>query len=79
MQENFDEIVKYFESINLPSGSVKINDWTNIFDVQLFVSTHCNILKGNTSDKSKLPYFLRLLQLKSYFEQVSQHIEFHIP
>lgn len=79
MQENFDEIVKYFENINLPSGSVNINDWTNIFDVQLFVRTHCNILKGSTSDKSKLPYFHRLLQLKSYFEQVSQHIEFHNP
>lgn len=79
MEHNFIEIINYFESKELPKGSVEINKWTKIFDVELFVNTHCNILKGKTSDRSKLPYFHRLVQLKSYLEQVSEHIEFHNP
>ena len=54
------EIEKYLENASLPKQPVKLNGWTTIVNVALFVESSLAVAKSNNGKKTFLPYLNRL-------------------
>ena len=61
------ELEKWFNEQELPQTAI-ISKWM-IHNVRLFVLGHITTLKHNSGNKTYLPYYERLLELKSYLEK----------
>jgi len=58
------ELEKYFKGIELPTGHLRLNEWTVIMDVPSFIKSHVSFLKKNKGKKKFMPYYERLVELK---------------
>lgn len=67
-EQEIIELENYFSGIELPSQPIKLNQCTIITDVDNFVKSHLNNIKGKESKKVLKPYFNRLHELKKYLE-----------
>lgn len=73
------EIIDYYKTAKLPKGVLKLNKYETIMDVSLFVKSHISIIESaDMRNKSKQPYFDRLLELKKILDSLEQN-EYHIP
>ena len=60
------DLERYFETATLPTVPVKLNSYTKITDVSLFVHAHLAVIQANNGNKTFLPYLERLKELKQY-------------
>jgi hypothetical protein len=60
MREKFRQLYK---EDKIPSGVFKINGAECVYDIQLMIKTHLDMLDGSSSDQVKRPYKLRLEKL----------------
>lgn len=69
--ENWDKDItaleSYFKSIELPGEPVKLNQCSTITNVPLFIDSHLATVKHYNGNRTFLPYFNRLNDLKQYF------------
>lgn len=63
--DKIEELEKYFDSIELPNGSIYLNDCTTISDIPLFIDSHLAIVKSNSGN----------LKFKSYLERLQYFAE----
>lgn len=61
---NVTELQQFFNSRELPAGSVRIDSCTVVNDVQKFVQVELSIVKAHNGQYRYQPYFQRLQQLK---------------
>jgi hypothetical protein len=54
----------HFNNIRIPSEPIKLNDWTTITNVSLFIENHLNTVKFYKGVKAFKPYLDRLTELK---------------
>jgi hypothetical protein len=59
------ELENYFESIDLPTQPVKLNDGGIISNCSLFIDNHLAFIKENNGNNKYLPYLERLYLLKA--------------
>ncbi|MBK7798505.1 MAG: hypothetical protein KA251_02545 [Saprospiraceae bacterium] len=68
MPENWEQDIKelenYFAGIELPTQSIKLNQFCTITDYSLFVESHFAAVKANNGKRTFLPYLNRLQELK---------------
>ena len=60
MREQFREL---FKVNKIPSGVYSIQDAEVVYDLQLMIRTHLELLDGKASNRVKRPYKLRLEKL----------------
>lgn len=61
------EIEKFFSTHETP-GRVRLNSWSLIVNVDLFLSSHLCMVKHHNGNKVYLPYLERLFELKKIIE-----------
>ena len=68
-QGNWDErilkIETFFNSIDLPSGEIRLSKSEVVTDVQKFVNSHLSQVKRHNGKMTFAPYLLRLEKLRS--------------
>lgn len=64
--DEITELGTYFKTATLPTDSVRMNQFSTITDVCLFVHSHLSIVQANNGNKTFLPYLDRLKELKQY-------------
>jgi hypothetical protein len=57
---------KFFLSITLPTGPLKLNAHSTIENVPAFIESHLKVVKANDGKKRFLPYLDRLKELRGY-------------
>ena len=57
----------FFASKELPA-TLKLNKWTVIDNVKNFITAHLEFLKSNNGNLLYLPYYERLMELKSLID-----------
>jgi hypothetical protein len=60
------DLENFFKNTPLPSPPVKLNPWTTIIDIALFIDSHLAIVKANNGIHNYKPHFNRLLEFKNY-------------
>lgn len=60
------KLENFFKNTPLPSAPVKLNPWTAIIDISLFITSHLEVIKLNNGIKNYEPYYTRLIELKNY-------------
>jgi hypothetical protein len=68
-EPEISELELYFTEIDLPKQPVKLNGYTTITNVPLFIETHFATVKANNGKRTFLPFLKRLQELKQYFTQ----------
>lgn len=63
------ELETYFTQIQLQKQPVKLNSYSTITNVPLFIETHFATVKANNGKRTFLPFLNRLQELKQYFTQ----------
>ncbi len=58
------ELKTYFANIELPAEPVKLNHYSTVINVSLFIESHQAIVKANNGKRTFLPYLNRLQELK---------------
>ncbi len=58
------ELEKHFTSVEIPSQPVRLNNYTMITNVPLFIESHLSTVKANNGQSIFLPHLHRLQQLK---------------
>lgn len=66
---NVEELENYFKSKKLPN-KININKYSEIINVQKFVNSHLQFLKGNSGKKTFIPYYTRLIELKDKIDKL---------
>lgn len=61
---DISELENYFESIEIPTGSVKLNSYSIITNCALFLRSHFAAVKANNGNRTFLPFLYRLQELK---------------
>lgn len=61
---NIEELEKFFSSASLPVVPVKLNPWTTILNISLFIDSHLAVVKNYNGIPNYKPYFNRLIELK---------------
>jgi hypothetical protein len=61
---DISELENYFKGITLPTRPVKLNPYSTITNVPLFIDSHFAIVKANNGKRTFLPYLNRLQELK---------------
>jgi hypothetical protein len=66
------ELENYFSGIEIPNHPIKIDSGTTIMNCSEFIESHLEYLRSNNKkfSMSRIPYKLRLTQLKLYIETV---------
>lgn len=60
------ELETYYTGIQLPTKSIKLNSYSTITNVSVFIKSHLAIIKANNWKRTFLPYLDRLKELKNY-------------
>lgn len=63
-EPEISELELYFTKIELPKQPVKLNSYSTITNVSLFIETHFATVKANNGKRTFLPYLNRLQELK---------------
>ncbi len=66
--KDISELENYFANIELPTESVKLNTWTTIVDILLFVESSLAAVKRYNGNRTFLPDLNRLKSLKKLLE-----------
>lgn len=66
VQWDIIELEDFFKNAPLPSAPVKLNPWTTIIDISLFITSHLDVIKVNNGIKNYEPYYTRLFELKRF-------------
>lgn len=61
----------FFSSSILPLSPIKLNPWTTILNISLFIDSHLAVVKENNGKVNYRPYFNRLQELKKILVQNS--------
>ena len=61
---DISELENYFKGITLPTRHVKLNPYSTITNVPLFIESHFATVKANNGKQTFLPYLNRLQELK---------------
>ena len=73
--ENWDteisDLTKYFESITLPTHSIKLDSGTTITGISKFIESHLSTIKANNGIRTFLPYLERLQRVKLLIQSKS--------
>lgn len=64
-EQEINELENYFNGITLPTRPVKLNPYSTITNVPLFIESHFATVKANNGKRTFLPYLNRLQELKS--------------
>jgi hypothetical protein len=76
-----EEIINYFQSINLNNNKIKLDDATLIEEPIKAVESHINIIIANKNQPEYIkPYLLRLTKIRDYIEhykKISKLVEAH--
>jgi len=65
-EQDITELETYFTGITLPTQPVKLNPYSTITNVSLFIESHFATVKFNNGNRTYLPYLNRLHELKQY-------------
>lgn len=65
-EQDITELEHYFETATLPAVPVKLNPYSTITNVALFIHSHFATVKANNGKRTFLPYLNRLQELKQY-------------
>lgn len=60
------EMENYFAGVVLPQQTIKLNPYSTITTVSLFLESHFTTIKANNGKRTFLPYLDRLQELKHY-------------
>lgn len=63
-EKDITDLENYFTGIILPAHPVKLNPFSTIIDVSLFIESHLATIKANNGKRTYLPYLNRLQELK---------------
>jgi hypothetical protein len=63
-ERDISELKTYFESIELPTKSIKLNQCSTVINLPLFIESHFATVKANNGKQTFLPYLNRLQELK---------------
>lgn len=64
-----EELNSYYETKELPSGVVKLNEYETVYNLKMMVKSHLSIINNQSTNlKSKIPYIKRLLELKKILD-----------
>lgn len=69
-----ENLQRYFNDYTYNGRPVLIDQCSRINDVKSFSSSHLEVLKRNEGNKTFMPYFDRLLQLRNHLEKVNKTI-----
>jgi hypothetical protein len=58
-----NELEAFFNSIDLPTEPINLNEAETITDCKKFVDSHLKYLKGQKGNRLYLPYYDRLIKL----------------
>jgi hypothetical protein len=67
-QWDIQELEDYFKRISLPTPPLKLNRFTTISDIGLFIESHLDIVKAKNGVATYLPYLLRLKELEHFLK-----------
>lgn len=62
------ELEQFFSSVKLPD-TIKLNQCSTITDINLFIKSHLDTVKGQNGNKRFIPYLDRLNELKEILKQ----------
>jgi rubredoxin len=65
--KDIEELEAYFKGATLPNRPIKLNSFTTLIDVRIFIDSHMCIVKYNNGKSTYLQYLKRLQQLKQLF------------
>jgi hypothetical protein len=65
-----DTIEGFFQNIELPKSSIKIDRCTTVINPNEFVYGHMNLLKANNGNPCFLPYYQRLIRFKEWISNL---------
>ena len=68
-EQEINELETFFTGIALPTQPVKLNQFSTITNVSLFIESHLTTIRANTGKRSFLPYLSRLKNLKAVIKQ----------
>ena len=67
LPQNYQDIISYFESIELKEEEFNLNDAEKVMNAKAFVESHIRVLKNSHKDVGK-PFYKRLLKYKEILE-----------
>lgn len=67
-EQDITELETYFTGIIPPTQPVKLNPYSTITNVSLFIESHFATVKFNNGNRTYLPYLNRLHELKKVFQ-----------
>lgn len=70
-EQDINKLEHYFEEIILPSQPIKLNPYSKVTNVPLFIESHLAIVKANNGKQTYLPYLNRLQELKNVLTIIS--------
>tara|TARA_R110001583_G_C5666193_1_gene410200 strand:+ start:5126 stop:6559 length:1434 start_codon:yes stop_codon:yes gene_type:complete len=62
--KDITELATYFSNFVLPTQPLKLNQYSTITDITLFIESHLATVKNNNGNRTFLPYLNRLKELK---------------
>jgi hypothetical protein len=58
------ELEHYFKTVAIPPHPIKLNQYSTITDINIFIESHFVTVKANNGNRTFLPYLNRLQELK---------------
>jgi len=65
-EQDITELEQFFENTTIPPRPVKLNAYSTIPNVSLFIEGHFATVQANNGKRTFLPYLNRLQELKQY-------------
>jgi len=62
--QQIDELENFFNEVEIPAEPIRLNQWSEVLNVSLFIETHFARAKANNGNETFLPYLNRLKELK---------------
>lgn len=72
MLKKVERLIKFLKETNLPK-SIKLDECTEITDVNRFVNSHITAIKKNSGNKYFIPYYKRLVKLYNLLNKPKNH------
>ena len=68
-EQEITELAIYFAGITIPTQPIKLNQFSTITNVALFIESHFATVKTKNGKRTFLPFLYRLQELKQYLTQ----------
>ena len=72
-QKSFKELETYFNTMTLPTDSIRLNHWSTVTNIRAFVESHLATMKTYCGKEIFEPYQNRLIALKNVLNSKMQH------